>query len=274
MIRRPPRSTQSRSSAASDVYKRQFLRLLSEGQRGGRILSANVGERAQKLVPGRRRKGDFVGHDSPRSRPAAANTSSMSWPAPASISASPRARSRRISSSCWVRSYAMALTTTAVARPCCVMKTGAPDAAARLTMPDASWRRLVIGTMSGIVPISGTSFDSANGTTDGINETSTGGADNVGRFIPLTVGASAGGTCYTTLSGWMRSSSAWIACAASQRSTARCALSQNSGVLPNSRDRRSAIAGLTARRPRSSSLICLLYTSDAADDLLCVDLGG
>ena len=25
MIRRPPRSTQSRSSAASDVYKRQFL---------------------------------------------------------------------------------------------------------------------------------------------------------------------------------------------------------------------------------------------------------
>ena len=26
MIRRPPRSTQSRSSAASDVYKRQFLR--------------------------------------------------------------------------------------------------------------------------------------------------------------------------------------------------------------------------------------------------------
>ena len=26
MIRRPPRSTQSRSSAASDVYKRQLLR--------------------------------------------------------------------------------------------------------------------------------------------------------------------------------------------------------------------------------------------------------
>src|SRR5659263_785166 len=28
--------------------------------------------------------------------------------------------------------------------------------------------------------------------------------------------------------------------------------------------------GVLARRPR----ICLLYTSDAADDLLCVDLGG
>src|SRR5680860_462116 len=31
MIRRPPRSTQSRSSAASDVYKRQADRLLAEG---------------------------------------------------------------------------------------------------------------------------------------------------------------------------------------------------------------------------------------------------
>src|SRR5680860_1891649 len=31
MIRRPPRSTQSRSSAASDVYKRQFLHLIDVG---------------------------------------------------------------------------------------------------------------------------------------------------------------------------------------------------------------------------------------------------
>src|SRR5450756_1305706 len=31
MIRRPPRSTQSRSSAASDVYKRQVRRLFSSG---------------------------------------------------------------------------------------------------------------------------------------------------------------------------------------------------------------------------------------------------
>src|SRR5450756_1195353 len=32
MIRRPPRSTQSRSSAASDVYKRQSLSSASQGQ--------------------------------------------------------------------------------------------------------------------------------------------------------------------------------------------------------------------------------------------------
>src|SRR5450756_3180493 len=31
MIRRPPRSTQSRSSAASDVYKRQVLHLRRDG---------------------------------------------------------------------------------------------------------------------------------------------------------------------------------------------------------------------------------------------------
>ena len=31
MIRRPPRSTLDRSSAASDVYKRQFIRRVSEG---------------------------------------------------------------------------------------------------------------------------------------------------------------------------------------------------------------------------------------------------
>ena len=32
MIRRPPRSTQSRSSAASDVYKRQLKYLVKESQ--------------------------------------------------------------------------------------------------------------------------------------------------------------------------------------------------------------------------------------------------
>ena len=32
MIRRPPRSTQSRSSAASDVYKRQFPAMLTSGE--------------------------------------------------------------------------------------------------------------------------------------------------------------------------------------------------------------------------------------------------
>ena len=37
MIRRPPRSTQSRSSAASDVYKRQFLAHVHCGQTAGWI---------------------------------------------------------------------------------------------------------------------------------------------------------------------------------------------------------------------------------------------
>src|SRR5450756_1910486 len=35
MIRRPPRSTQSRSSAASDVYKRQGLHFVGSGVSGG-----------------------------------------------------------------------------------------------------------------------------------------------------------------------------------------------------------------------------------------------
>src|SRR5450756_3250757 len=34
MIRRPPRSTQSRSSAASDVYKRQWMRLAAHADVG------------------------------------------------------------------------------------------------------------------------------------------------------------------------------------------------------------------------------------------------
>ena len=41
MIRRPPRSTQSRSSAASDVYKRQVLH---DDLRGGRALASHLVE--------------------------------------------------------------------------------------------------------------------------------------------------------------------------------------------------------------------------------------
>src|SRR5450756_3071475 len=37
MIRRPPRSTQSRSSAASDVYKRQTVRPTRSWAAGGRL---------------------------------------------------------------------------------------------------------------------------------------------------------------------------------------------------------------------------------------------
>ena len=41
MIRRPPRSTQSRSSAASDVYKRQGVSLIKEGM--GILTHCNAG---------------------------------------------------------------------------------------------------------------------------------------------------------------------------------------------------------------------------------------
>mgnify|MGYP007112055611 CR=1 FL=1 len=52
MIRRPPRSTQSRSSAASDVYKRQAVDHVAvvpgfgEGLDGGLDLGRGEGERA------------------------------------------------------------------------------------------------------------------------------------------------------------------------------------------------------------------------------------
>src|SRR5680860_1923404 len=42
MIRRPPRSTQSRSSAASDVYKRQRLDRKRDGRRGGAMSKGHV----------------------------------------------------------------------------------------------------------------------------------------------------------------------------------------------------------------------------------------
>ena len=37
MIRRPPRSTLDRSSAASDVYKRQALKMVEDAEKEGRI---------------------------------------------------------------------------------------------------------------------------------------------------------------------------------------------------------------------------------------------
>src|SRR5450756_3232161 len=44
MIRRPPRSTQSRSSAASDVYKRQVLKAFQEGIDGVLIAGCHIGD--------------------------------------------------------------------------------------------------------------------------------------------------------------------------------------------------------------------------------------
>src|SRR5450756_2899817 len=48
MIRRPPRSTQSRSSAASDVYKRQGQRDPGEGERQGAWRGAEQRPRGHK----------------------------------------------------------------------------------------------------------------------------------------------------------------------------------------------------------------------------------
>ena len=42
MIRRPPRSTLDRSSAASDVYKRQAGAMAHQRQRGGGVVGAGV----------------------------------------------------------------------------------------------------------------------------------------------------------------------------------------------------------------------------------------
>jgi len=68
---------------------------------------------------------------------------------------------------------------------------------------------------------------------------------------------------YAALNGVMRLTLVPMARAASQRSTVRCALSQNAGVLPNRRESRSAISGDTARRSRSNSLMVWRDTPNA-----------
>src|SRR5450756_166140 len=49
MIRRPPRSTQSRSSAASDVYKRQVIRSALERRSGSALPEAGGGSTSTAL---------------------------------------------------------------------------------------------------------------------------------------------------------------------------------------------------------------------------------
>jgi predicted nuclease of predicted toxin-antitoxin system len=62
-------------------------------------------------------------------------------------------------------------------------------------------------------------------------------------------------TRYAALSVLMRATSALTVWAATHKSTARWAFSQNSGEFPNRRASRSAISGLTARRSRNRSLM-------------------
>ena len=69
---------------------------------------------------------------------------------------------------------------------------------------------------------------------------------------------------YATFNGLIRSIFLLADRVAFQRSSARWALSQNSAELPNNRERRRAIPGLTARRSRSNSLIVWRETPSAS----------
>jgi predicted metal-binding membrane protein len=89
------------------------------------------------------------------------------------------------------------------------------------------------------------------------------GAVTLGAGL-LLIARAADHHCYATFSGLIFSTCALIALAASHRSTARCALSQNSGELLNRRERRSAIPGLTALRSRSNSFTVCLETPNAS----------
>src|SRR5450756_1434018 len=57
MIRRPPRSTQSRSSAASDVYKRQIVPIVPNRglilDRNGVVLATNYSAYTLEITPSR-----------------------------------------------------------------------------------------------------------------------------------------------------------------------------------------------------------------------------
>src|SRR3990172_1587463 len=91
-------------------------------------------------------------------------------------------------------------------------------------------------------------------------ELSTGTGDRVEGAYPLSTASA----CHATFNGLMRRTCVLMARAASHRSTARCALSQNSGELPNRRESRSAISGLTAPPPRSTPVIVWRETPNAS----------
>lgn len=81
--------------------RERLLCFLPETPGGVRIISVNVGEGLKELPAARRGKEDSQGFEASRKRSASFKTSSSSQPTPASISFSPRASSRRMSSSCW-----------------------------------------------------------------------------------------------------------------------------------------------------------------------------
>ena len=78
-----------------------FFRLAPESNRCCRVFLINEGYGRMELLPPRRSEKDSHSFVSFSMESASARTASRSYPSPASISFSPRARRRRSSSSCW-----------------------------------------------------------------------------------------------------------------------------------------------------------------------------
>ena len=75
--------------------------LAAESNRRCWVLAVNISNGCKELAPPRRSEKDFQGLISFNKESASARTASRSYPLPASISFSPRARRRKSSSSCW-----------------------------------------------------------------------------------------------------------------------------------------------------------------------------
>ena len=125
------------------------LRLDAATKRSGGIgvVSMDVRDRIEELSPSRRRKANLQRRANSSS--ASASTESRSNPFPFAISRSPLASSLRICRSFSERSNDSGVTMIAAARPRWVMTTGCPDRRTRSSTAAASWRRSVIGTISG-----------------------------------------------------------------------------------------------------------------------------
>ena len=78
-----------------------LFRLAPESNRRGWIFVVDISNGCKELFAPRRSEKNFQGFVSFNKESASARTASRSTPLPASISFSPRARRRKISSSCW-----------------------------------------------------------------------------------------------------------------------------------------------------------------------------
>jgi len=78
-----------------------LFRLAPEGDRCQWIFMVDISNGCKELFAPRRSEKDFQGYVSFNRESASARAASRSYPLPASISFSPRARRRKISSSCW-----------------------------------------------------------------------------------------------------------------------------------------------------------------------------